>query len=48
MRSFDLAIQLGRTGFYIGVADAEILNMPMELGLELMAIIGADFPDAEG
>ena len=48
MRSFDLAIQLRRTGFDVSVADAKILNMPMEPGLKLMFIIGADFPDAEG
>ena len=48
MRSLDLPVQLGRAGFDVGVADAEILNMPMEPGLELMSIIGADFSDAEG
>lgn len=48
MRSFDLSIQLGRAWFNIGVSDAEVLDMPVELCLELMSIIGADFPDAEG
>jgi hypothetical protein len=33
--------------FDIGVADAQILDVPVELGLELMAVIRSDVPDAE-
>jgi hypothetical protein len=36
MRSLDFSIQLWRTAFDINVADAEILDVPMEFGLELM------------
>jgi hypothetical protein len=48
MRAFDLAIELRRTRLDVCVTDALILDVPMELGLEFVAIIGANFPDAEG
>ena len=39
MRAFHFAVQLGRTALDVGVADAKILDMPMELRLELIVII---------
>jgi hypothetical protein len=36
IRSLDFAIQLWSTAFDISVADAEILDMPVEFGLELV------------
>ena len=36
-------IELGGAAFDICMADTEVFDMPMELGLELMAIIGFDF-----
>src|SRR5580698_2904341 len=47
MGSFDLAIELWRAALDVGVTDALIFDVPMEFGLELMAIIGPDFPDTE-
>lgn len=47
MRSFDLAVQLRGSALDIGMSDALIFNMPMELSLELMAVISPDFLDAE-
>src|SRR5450631_3355678 len=47
MRSFHLAIELRRSLFDVGVPDAFVFDMPMELGLELMPIVGSDFFDAE-
>ena len=32
----------------IGVTDALILDVPMELGLEFVTIVGTNFPDPEG
>ena len=47
MRSLDLAVQLGRARLDLGVADAEVLDLPVELRLELLAVFGPDFLDAE-
>ena len=47
MRSFHLAVQLRRAPLDVGVTDAEILDVPMELRLELMAIVGSDLTNAE-
>lgn len=47
MGSLDLAVELGSSALDIGMADALIFDVPVELGLELMAIIGSDFLDAE-
>ena len=47
VRAFDLAIQLRRTSLDIGMADALIFDVPMEPGLEFVAIVGAHFPDPE-
>ena len=45
--SFDFAIELRGTSFDLGVLDPEIFNMPMEVGLELLTFICADFANAE-
>ena len=42
--SFDLAVKLRRAGLDVGVADAFILDMPMEFRLELMILCGGCFP----
>ncbi len=39
VRSFDLSVELGRPALDVGVADAQILEMPMEFRLELMAVV---------
>ncbi len=39
MRAFHFAVQLGRIKLDVGVADAKILDIPMEFRLELMAIV---------
>lgn len=44
---FHLSVELRRTTFDVSVADAEILDMPMELGLELVPVVGSDFAYAE-
>ena len=46
--SFDLAVELRRVGFDLGVADAFVLDMPMEFRLEFMPIVGANFLNAAG
>ena len=45
--SFDFAAQLRCAALYVGVPDPEVVNMPMELGLEFVTIIGTDFTNAE-
>ena len=45
--SFDFSIELGRASFDVGVPDPEIFDMPMEFGLEFVAIIRMDFTNAE-
>ena len=47
VRSLDLAVQLRRRGFDVGVANAQVLNMPMELSLEFMTIVGSNLADSE-
>jgi hypothetical protein len=47
MRPLDLAVQLRRRRFDVGVANAEVLNMPMELSLEFMTIVGSNLADSE-
>ena len=34
-------------GLDVGVTDALVLDMPVKLGLELVAVVGPDLPDAE-
>lgn len=48
MRPFDLSVELRGSRLDVGVPDAAVLDVPMELGLELVAAIGADALDAEG
>jgi hypothetical protein len=45
--TFDPAVELRSSALYIGVAGALIFDVPMELGLELTAVVGPDFLDAE-
>ena len=47
MGPLDLAVELLGSTFDVGMADAVILDVPMELGLELMAIVGSDFLNPE-
>ena len=47
MGSLDLTVELGSSALDIGMADALIFDVPMELGLELMAIVSPDLFDAE-
>ena len=47
MRALDLAVQLRGAALDVGMPDALVLDVPVELGLELMAIVGSDFLDAE-
>jgi hypothetical protein len=47
MGSFNLAFQLRCSALDVGMEDAPVFDMPMERCLELMAIIGSDFADAE-
>ena len=48
MRPFNLSVELRASGLDIGVPDTAVLDVPVELGLELVAAIGADALDAEG
>jgi hypothetical protein len=48
VRAFDLPVELRRPWLDAGMTDALVLDMPMELGLELMAIVGAHLADPEG
>ena len=47
MGSLDLAVQLWSSTFDVSMADALIFDVPVELGLELVAVVGSDFLDAE-
>ena len=47
VRTLHLAVELGRATFDIGMADTKILDMPVDLRLELIAVIGAYFTDAK-
>lgn len=47
MGSLDLAVQLRGSAFDVSMADALIFDVPVELGLELMAVVGPDLFDAE-
>lgn len=47
VRPLDLAIELRRCEFDIGVPDALVLDMPMEFCLEFMAIVRSNLADAE-
>lgn len=47
MGSFDFAVELGGAPFDVGVPDPKIFDMPMELGLELVTVVGAHFANAK-
>ena len=47
MGALDLAVQLRGSTPDVSMTDALIFDVPMELGLELMPIVGPDFLDAE-
>jgi len=47
MRSFDFSVELWRSRFNIYVPHALILDMPMKLGLKLMASVCSDRMDTE-
>ena len=47
VRPLDLAIQMWRSWLDIDMPNAEILTMPVEFGLELVAIIGLDSVNSE-
>jgi hypothetical protein len=46
MRAFDFAVELRRCRF-VCVPDALVLDMPVEFGLEFVAVIRPNFTDAE-
>ena len=46
--ALDLAVELRGTWLDVDVADALVFKVPMELGLELMPIVGSHFADTEG
>lgn len=45
--SLDFAVELWRSTFDVRVPDPEVLNVPMELGLELVAVVSPNFSNAE-
>ena len=45
---FNLIRELRASGLDVGVPDTAVLDMPVELGLELVAAVGADALDSEG
>ena len=47
VRTLHLAVEPGRATFGVGMADAQILGMPVDQRLEFMAVIGAHFTDAK-
>jgi hypothetical protein len=48
VRALDLAVQVRAPQADVDVTRAEVLDVPVELRLELMALVGADRVDAEG
>ena len=47
MKVFDFAVQLRCLSSDVSMADAEICSVPMELGLEFMAVVGTDSSDSK-
>lgn len=45
--SFDFAVELRCASFDVGMPDAEIFDMPMEFGLELMTVVSSNLANAE-
>jgi len=48
VRTFAFSVQQGCAAFGVGMADTQILDVPVEFCLELMAVVSADFPNTEG
>ena len=48
MRALQLAVQSRRSGFDIGMAYAYVFQVPMELDLKFMTVIGVNSIDQEG
>ena len=46
--AFHFSIQPGGSGFEVGMPDPQILDVPMKLGLELVAVVCSYRVDAEG
>lgn len=47
MASLDLADHLRCSSIDVSVTDALIFDIPVELGVELMSVIGSDLSDAD-
>ena len=47
MGTLDLSVELRRATLDVGVPDPKILNIPMELGLELVTVIRPNFSNAK-
>src|SRR5262245_57529616 len=47
MGSFDIAVQVWGSGGDVDVPNVELLEMPVEMGLEFGAVVGLDDVDAE-
>ena len=47
MRALDFSVELRRAAFDVGVPDSEVFDMPMELGLELVTVVGSHLANAE-
>ena len=43
MKSLNFPVELRSAAFDIGMADAKVFDMPMEFGLELVAVVRTDF-----
>ena len=48
MGPFNLAVELRGTGFDVGVANALVFDVPVELRLKLVSVIRSDLTNAEG
>lgn len=47
MRALDFSVQLRCAAFYVRVADALVLDVPVEFGLKFVAVVGTNFADPE-
>ncbi len=47
MGSLNLAVELRRSRFDIGMSDSQVFYVPMELRLELVTAVGSDLLDAK-
>lgn len=48
MRALDLSVQARRAGRDVDVQDPKLLDVPVELGLELVPAVRADLSNPEG